>query len=96
MEFMLSPESQLIFSDPSMAGFIPAIPGVELTDPIQMQVMETFNGATTFPVIPEMSAYWEPVNNALLSVIEQGTNPADALQAAYDEVLVKLAEIHGE
>ena len=96
MEFMLSPESQLIFSAPSMAGMIPAILGVELTDPIQMQVMETFNGAATFPVIPEMSAYWDPVNNALLSVIEQGTNPADALQAAHDDVLAKLAEIHGE
>jgi maltose-binding protein MalE len=96
MEFMLSPESQQIFSDPSMAGHIPAILGVELTDPLQSQVMETFNGATAFPAIPEMSAYWDPVNNALLSVIEQGTNPADALQAAHDDVLDKLAEIHGE
>jgi arabinogalactan oligomer/maltooligosaccharide transport system substrate-binding protein len=96
MEFMLSPESQQIFSDPSMAGHIPAILGVELTDLLQSQEMETFIGATPFPVIPEMSAYWDPVNNALLSVIEQGANPADALQTAHDNVLAKLAEINGE
>jgi maltose-binding protein MalE len=96
MEFMLSPEAQLIFADSSMAGFIPSILGVELTDPLQMQVVETFNGATAFPVIPEMNAYWDPVNNALLTVMEQGADPADVLQEAHDDVLAELAEIQGE
>jgi arabinogalactan oligomer/maltooligosaccharide transport system substrate-binding protein len=96
MEFMLSPESQVIFSDPAMAGNIPSILGVEVTDPIQQQALAAFEGGTAFPVIPEMGAYWDPVNNALLSVIEKGTDPAEALQAAHDAVVVKIAEIREE
>lgn len=96
MEFMLSPEAQVFFSDPTMAGNIPSILGVEVTDPIQKQALAAFAGGTAFPVIPEMGAYWDPVNNALLSVIEQGTDPAEALQAAEDAVVAKVAEIRGE
>ncbi len=92
MEFMLSPDSQLIFSDPEMAGYIPSILGVELTDPMQTQLIETFLDGTPYPIIPEMSAYWDPLNNALLSVIEQGVDPADALEIAQDEVLAKLED----
>lgn len=96
MEFMLSQDSQLILSDHDMAGYIPSILGIKLTDPLHNQVMETFVDATPFPVIPEMSAYWDPVNNALLSVIEQGVEPVDALQIAEDEVLANLEDIHQE
>jgi arabinogalactan oligomer/maltooligosaccharide transport system substrate-binding protein len=96
MEFMLSPDAQTFFSDPSMAGNIPAILGLEVTDPIQQQALAAFAGGTAFPVIPEMGAYWDPVNNALLSVMEQGTDPAEALQAAHEAVEAKVAEIRGE
>lgn len=96
MEFMLSPEAQLIFADSSMAGFIPSILGIELTDALQMQVVDTFKGATAFPVLPEMNAYWDPVNNALLSVMEEGADPAEALQDAHDTVTEELDEFHEE
>jgi maltose-binding protein MalE len=43
-----------------------------------------------------MSAYWDPVNNALLAVVEGGTDPAFALQAAEEAVIAKIAEIRGE
>lgn len=96
MQFMLSPEAQTSFSEPSMAGNIPAILGLEVTDPIQQQALAAFAGGAAFPVIPEMGAYWDPVNNALLSAVEQGTDPAEALQAAYESVEAKVAEIRGE
>ncbi len=96
MKFMLSPEAQLILADPEKAGFIPATIGVEVTDSLQMQVMETFQDGTPLPVIPEMSLYWDPVNNALLSVIEQDVDSTDALQSANDEILDQLAETNGE
>jgi maltose-binding protein MalE len=96
MEFMLSPEAQAIFSDPTMAGNIPSVLGVEVTDPIQQQALAAFADGTAFPVIPEMGAYWDPVNNALLAVLEGGTEPAFALQAAEEAVLAKIAEIRGE
>jgi len=96
MEFMFSPEAQALFSDPSMAGYIPTIVDAEVTDPFQRQALVAFAGGTAFPVIPEMGAYWDPVNNALLAVIEQDTDPAEALQAAHDVVVAKIAEIRGE
>ncbi|UCD97507.1 MAG: extracellular solute-binding protein [Chloroflexota bacterium] len=96
MQYLLSEEAQTIFSDPSMAGFIPAVQGIELFDPQQKMVAETFLGGTEFPVIPEMSVYWDPVNSALIAAVEQGVDPADALQGAYDEVVNKLSELRGE
>jgi arabinogalactan oligomer/maltooligosaccharide transport system substrate-binding protein len=96
MEFLLSPEAQIIFADPSMAGFIPPILGIPIADPLQVQVMETFNGGATLPVIPEMNVYWDPINKALLSVIEQGADAADALQIAHDTVETELEIIREE
>ncbi len=96
MNFLLTDETQLIFADPDMAGFIPSIQGVKLSDPLQMQAMESFSGGAVFPVIPEMNVYWDPVNSALLSVIEQGIDPANALQTAYDIVVSELEDNPGE
>ena len=90
MEFLLSVEAQEIFADPSMAGSIPSITQVNLSDPFQMQVVEVFKGGTTFPILPEMSVYWEPLNSALFSVMEQGIEPADALQNAFDIIIAEL------
>jgi len=47
-------------------------------------------------VIPEMNAYWDAVNNALKKVVDEGTDPAAALQEAYDLVVAKVAEIRGQ
>jgi maltose-binding protein MalE len=96
MEFLLSQEAQKIFAEPSMAGFIPSIQGINLSDPLQAQVMKTFNAGVSFPIRPEMNVYWDPVNNALLSVIEQGADPADALQIAHESIEAELESIRGE
>jgi maltose-binding protein MalE len=52
-----------------------------------------FEGGTAFPVIPEMGAYWGPMDNALLSVLNEGTDPAEALQEAYDAIVAAIEEI---
>lgn len=96
MEFFLSPEAQTLLADTTKAGHIPAIAGVEIDDPLLQQEVAAFAGGAPFPVIPEMGAYWDPLNNALLSVMDQGTDPAEALQAAYDAIVAKVAEIRGE
>lgn len=96
MEFLLSVEAQEIFSDPSMAGYIPAIMGLDLADPHQKQAAAAFANGTTLPVIPEMRAYWDPVNNALLAVVELGINPGEALLAAEESVISNISEIREE
>jgi maltose-binding protein MalE len=93
MEYFLSAEAQSILAG---AGHIPATLGVEVSDPLLQQASAGMAAGTAFPVIPEMGAYWDPVNNALLSVINEGTDPAVALQAAFDAVVAKIVEIRGQ
>ena len=41
-------------------------------------------GSGVHPVIPEMEFYWEPMHDALIAVLENGVEPAIALQTASD------------
>jgi maltose-binding protein MalE len=43
-----------------------------------------------------MGAYWDPLNNALKKVVDEGIDPVVALQEAYDLVVAKVAEIRGQ
>ena len=95
MEYFLSPDAQALLSDPTKAGHIPAVSGVEVSDPHMAQSVEAFQGGTPFPVIPEMNAYWEPMDNALKSVFDEGADPAAALGKAENDVNAKLDEIRG-
>ena len=70
--------------------------GLDLTDPLHKQAAAAFVNGTTLPVIPEMNAYWDPVNNALLAVVEGGIDPLEALSAAEAAVIANISEIRGE
>ena len=78
------------------AGHIPATLGVEVTDPLLKQAAAALAAGAAFPVIPEMGAYWDPMNNVLLSAINEGKDPATLLQAAFDAVTAKIKEIRGQ
>jgi arabinogalactan oligomer/maltooligosaccharide transport system substrate-binding protein len=93
MKFFLSPEAQAMLTK---AGHIPAATGVDVTDPLMEQAVEAFAGGTAFPVIPEMGAYWGPMDTALQSVFNEGADPAAALQQAYNTIVAAVAEIRGE
>jgi arabinogalactan oligomer/maltooligosaccharide transport system substrate-binding protein len=93
MEFFLSPEAQAILAD---IGHIPAVAGVEVSDPLMLQAMEAFAGGAAFPVIPEMGAYWGPMDTALKSVFDEGADPAEVLATAFDSITAAIAEIRGE
>jgi arabinogalactan oligomer/maltooligosaccharide transport system substrate-binding protein len=96
IEFFLSAEAQTLLADPTKAAHIPAVSGVEVTDPLMQQAAAAFAGGAAFPVIPEMGAYWDPMNNALKRVVDEGIDPATALQDAFDAVTAKVAEIRGQ
>jgi maltose-binding protein MalE len=93
MEFFLSTEAQAILAG---IGHIPATMGVEVTDPLMLQAAEAFAGGAAFPVIPEMGAYWGPMDTALKSVFDEGADPATVLATAEEEIIAKIAEIRGE
>ena len=96
MKYLLSEDAQVIFSDPSMAGFIPSVLGINLSDTQQQQAANAFSQAAPLPVIPEMNAYWEPLNIALQSVVEFDIDPAEALSAAEQAIKLKISELHQE
>ncbi len=93
IEFFLSQEAQALLADPTKAAHIPAVSGVEISDPLMAQANEALSGGTAFPVIPEMNAYWDAVNNALLAVVTDGKDPKTELQSAFDLVTQKVADI---
>jgi maltose-binding protein MalE len=96
IQFFLSPKAQALLADPTKAAHIPAAKGVEVTDPLLKQAVEAFALGTAFPVIPEMGAYWGPMDTALKSVFDEGADPAAALQQAYDSIVAKIKEIRGQ
>ena len=52
-----------------------------------------FAGGAAFPVIPEMGTYWGPMDTALKSVFDEGMDPAEALQTAYDTITQAIADM---
>lgn len=96
VEYLLSPDAQEIFTDPEKAAFIPAVKGIDLVDSIQNQAANAFEGGKVLPVIPEMNAYWEPVNLALYSVIELNVDPADALASAEQSIIPQISALNNE
>lgn len=93
IEFFLSQEAQTLLADPTKAAHLPAVSGVEISDPLMMQASDALANGSAFPVIPEMNAYWDPMNNALLAVITDNKDAAGELQSAYDLVVQKVADI---
>jgi maltose-binding protein MalE len=90
MEFLLSPEAQARLTN---VGHIPAVAGVGAGDPLLQQAIEVLKEGTPFPIIPEMEAYWEPMDAALTSVFEQKADPFEALQVAQESVTRAIEEI---
>ena len=60
-----------------------------------LQAVEAFALGAPFPVIPEMGAYWGPMDTAIKSVIDEGADPADVLAAAFDSITAAIEEIRG-
>jgi maltose-binding protein MalE len=96
IKFFLSTEAQTLLADPTKAAHIPAIEGVEVTDPLMKESVAAFAGGAAFPVIPEMGAYWDPMNNALKKAMTEGVDAQTALQEAYDLIVAKVKEIRGQ
>ncbi|MHB1294874.1 MAG: sugar ABC transporter substrate-binding protein [Anaerolineae bacterium] len=89
MEFFMSPEAQQVLLK---VGHIPAITGIDITDPFMEQTVAAFEEGVPFPVNPEMSFYWESMDTALQSVFDEGADPATALQTAQESIQAKIDE----
>ncbi len=92
MGFLLSAEAQAAFYAADDA-FIPSNTTVEVTDPLRLQALDAFADGVGWIVLPEMGAYWGPMETAILSVVNEGADPAAVLQAAEESVLPAIEEI---
>jgi maltose-binding protein MalE len=95
MKFLLTPDAQKLIAD-NNKGYIPSVAGVEVPDRLRQEAVAAFAAGTAFPVIPEMGAYWGPMDNALKAVFDQGTDPATALGDAETAIIEALPAIRGQ
>jgi len=93
VEFFFSPHIQTVLANPEKAGHLPTVHGVEVADPLMEQSIIALHTGTPFPVLPQLAAYWEPMDRALRSVFERNVEPWDALDIAEMEVVEKLNEL---
>ncbi len=96
VEYLFSPEAQAMLADPTKAAHIPAVSGVAISDRLMQEAVAAFDLGTVFPVIPEMGAYWGPMDTALKSVFDEGADPAAALQTAFDSVTAGIQDIRSQ
>jgi len=93
MAYVLSAEAQAMLGG---AGQIPAVTGVALANLVLQQAAVALQGGTAFPLVPELGCYWDPMDVALQSVFDTGTDAAAALSQAHNSIVLCIGEMRGE
>ena len=93
IEYFLSPEAQAILADPAMAAHLPTVKGVKIPDRLMKETVIAFEKSIPLPVIPEMNAYWGPMEIAIQSLIKEDVDPTLAIQLAYIKIMTRIDEI---
>jgi arabinogalactan oligomer / maltooligosaccharide transport system substrate-binding protein len=94
MQYVLSQEAQAEVAAINI-GFFPAALGVDVPDRLRQEVVTAFGAGVAFPVIPEMNAYWGPMETALKTVFDEAGDPAASLATAEESVNAAIVEIRG-
>jgi maltose-binding protein MalE len=84
--FLLSPEIQLILSDPEGANHLPALRNLILDDALQIQMVTSLSSGVPLPLLPNLHLYIEPLEGALRAVAIQGASPELALDIALKKI----------
>lgn len=90
MEFFLSPEMQSLSAG---VDHIPVTTSAQVSNRLMSQMMRAMARGTGFPALPELAAYWMPMDTALKSILNDGQDPVVALQQAHDSIVSGIAEI---
>lgn len=73
-----------------IAGELPAHNDSVIEDELMLPVLEQIEYAEPMPNVPEMSAVWEPMANAL-SFISQGDDPREVLDEAVEQIEANIS-----
>lgn len=94
MEYFLSPEAQAMLANPAKAAHIPVTLNVDVPDRLIVEAAKALAMGTTFPVIPEMGAYWGPMDAALRTFFDdEKAKPEAVLQEAFEGVVKGIQQI---
>lgn len=94
MQYFLSPEAQAMLANPAKAAHIPATLNVDVPDRLITEAAKALAMGTTFPVIPEMGAYWGPMDAALRTFFDdEKARPEAVLQEAFEGVVKGIQQI---
>ena len=84
--FLLSPEIQLVLSDPEGANHLPALGNLILDDALQIQMVTSLSSGVPLPLRPDLHLYMEPLEGAVRAVAIQGASPELALDIALKKI----------
>jgi maltose-binding protein MalE len=84
--FLLSPEAQIILSDPEGANHLPALRDLTLSDSLQIQMAASLSSGVPLPIQPDLYLYIEPLEGAVRAVSVQGASPELALDIAFKKI----------
>lgn len=93
INYILSPEAQAILADPTKAAHLPTVRDVKIQDRLMKETLLAYEKSIPLPVIPEMSAYWGPMEIALQTLINEDVDPTSAIQLAYIKIMTGIDEI---
>jgi len=94
--FLLTPEGQLILSDPEGASHLPSFSSITLSDGLQAQMTASLSSGVTLPLHPDLSLYIEPLEGAVRAVTLQGSSPEFAWEMALKKIDQELPDSEGE
>ena len=90
--FVTSEEGQTIAA--TEGGLLPVNPAVEVENPNLQVFAEQFALGTPFPNREELSAFWEPMADAIAAVGAGGEDVDEVRQTAYEQIQASIDEIH--
>jgi ABC-type glycerol-3-phosphate transport system substrate-binding protein len=82
IRFLLTPEAQIILSDPDAAGHLPVLLNLEVGDVLQAQMMAAMSSGVSYPLRMDLELYKEPIEAALKVVVLKGARPELAIEMA--------------
>lgn len=80
-------------------GFIPVLIGAQPSDPLTRQAMLAFQGGVPYPVELDdatRQVYFSALDGAVTAVLNQGQEPRQALQIAFEAIQKRMSEIRSE
>ena len=91
--YFLSPGAQNTLANSETVAKIPTLIGVEIQDKVMREALVAFEKGTPLPAIPAMDFYWDPMEEALRSILSDGEDPGQALKKAAIQIRIKENDI---